>query len=246
MDPSGKQRQVNGVLTKLKFVSGLGPVAHCLLKSPKTVSRTLPGVKETRRQMRFDTHAMRVRYGVPIFITFSPDDKHNLIMVWLSRVRWKDPVLLRDEASKLFNGKWGSSLAPAVGPLVSDDAEEVVLAVPLDCFEELVPTYEQRRQILAQDSFASVDGFKLTLLMCYEHLFGMRVCINCPGCNHEQQSAEACTDLFASNAKAERGCFGRADAAYTSIQIQKTTGSQHGQSQVFVQCVHRHTPLSEI
>ena len=56
----------------------------------------------------------------------------------------------------------------------------------------------------------------------------------------------ACQDLFGSNAYAEGGIFGRIDAVYTSIETQKSTGSCHAHSQVWVQCVHQHTPLSQL
>ena len=36
------------------------------------------------------------------------------------------------------------------------------------------------------------------------------------------------------------------DAAYISIEAQKSTGSLHAHCQVFVQCLHQHTPLAEI
>eukprot|EP00959_Pyramimonas_sp_CCMP1952_P118152 2469992-Pyramimonas_sp.AAC.1 len=42
--------------------------------------------------MRFETNALRVRYGVPIFVTFSPDEGRNLPVVRLSRARRQDPV----------------------------------------------------------------------------------------------------------------------------------------------------------
>eukprot|EP00959_Pyramimonas_sp_CCMP1952_P097865 2045388-Pyramimonas_sp.AAC.1 len=58
--------------------------------------------------MRFETNALRVRYGVPIFVTFSPDEGHNLLMVRLSRTRRQDPVhkAADDEAqSRLAGGR---------------------------------------------------------------------------------------------------------------------------------------------
>ena len=63
----------------------------------------------------------------------------------------------------------------------------------------------------------------------------MRCCIRCPDC--------ACSDLFGSNAKPEGGVLGRADAAYGSIEAQKSAGSLHVHFQIFVQCLHQHTPL---
>ena len=50
--PSGYQK-VNGDLTKVRWVEGLSAAAHRLLQ----------------RMMRFDTQALRILYGVPVFVT---------------------------------------------------------------------------------------------------------------------------------------------------------------------------------
>ena len=52
--------------------------------------------------------------------------------------------------------------------------------------------------------------------------------------------------MFGSNATAEGGIFGRVDAVYTSIEAQKSTGSLHAHSQVFVQCLNQHTSIYQI
>ena len=41
-------------------------------------------------------------------------------------------------------------------------------------------------------------------------------------------------------------CLGRIDAGYTSIEAQKSAGSLRAHSQLFVQCLHQHTPLIEV
>ena len=79
----GKKMPVNGDLTKLKYVPGMSPVAKRILNNAEATTRKMSGTQETRRQMRFDTNALRVKYGVPIFVTFSPDEKHNLLMLRL-------------------------------------------------------------------------------------------------------------------------------------------------------------------
>ena len=57
----GKRIPVNGDLTKLKFVAGLSPIAKQILSNVQSVSRKMSGTQETRRQMRFDINAMRVK-----------------------------------------------------------------------------------------------------------------------------------------------------------------------------------------
>jgi len=73
----------------------------------------------------------------------------------------------------------------------------------------------------------------------------MRVCAFCPDCNNGAASTP-CQDIFGSNATPEGGSLGRLDAGYTSIEAQKSKGSLHAHSQLFVQCLHQHTPLIEV
>ena len=239
----GKKMPVNGDLTKLKYVPSLPPVARRILNNAEATTRKMAGTQETRRQMRFNTNALRVKYGVPIFVTFSPDEKHNLLMIRLSRTRRKDPVLLQDAAAALFGGR----KAPKLGQPVYNmqDKDDFYLALSPEDLKNQVPDYDTRRALIAKDSLASVDGFRVMVLLAYEHLFGMRVCPNCPHCNHGE-FAEPCQDCFGSNAKAEGGVFGRVDAGYTSIEAQKSTGALHAHSQLFVQCLHQHEPLAEV
>ena len=91
-DLDGKEKSVGGDMTKVKHVPGLSEAAKRMLRNIEHTSRKRPGTQETRRTMRFDTYAYRVRYGVPIFVTFTPDEAHNTIMLRLSRTRRNDPV----------------------------------------------------------------------------------------------------------------------------------------------------------
>ena len=189
--------------------------------------------------MRFDTHAGRIRRGVPLFITWSPDEKHNVMMLRLSRTRKNDPANLVDDVSRSFGGR--------MQPDIEQDF--VDMRIPVSDMIEWLPTSDQRRAMLARDGLASVEGFRLSILLVYEYVFGMRVCMDCPDCNSGPRTSDdiiSCQDVFGSNAYAEGGGFGRADGAYTSIEAQKSAGSLHAHSQVHVQCVHQHTPLQEI
>ena len=240
---NGQKMPVNGDLTKLKYVPTISPVAKRILNNAEATTRKMSGTQETRRQMRFDTNALRVKYGVPIFVTFSPDEKHNLLMIRLSRTRKKDPVLLHDAAAALF----GDLKAPKLGQAsyTLHDSDDVFLALSPDALKAQVPGYDTRRALIAKDSLASVEGFRIMVLLAYKHLFGMRVCPNCPHCNHDEHS-DPCQDCFGSNAKSEGGVFGRLDAGYTSFEAQKSTGALHAHSQLFVQCLHQHEPLSQV
>ena len=69
IDTKGKPRPVNGDVSKLQYVRNLKPAARKLLRNMRHTARGLPGTQEARRQMRFEIEAMRIRYGVPLFVT---------------------------------------------------------------------------------------------------------------------------------------------------------------------------------
>ena len=54
-----------------------------------------------------------------------------------------------------------------------------------------------------------------------------------------------CQDISGNNSKFEGGSFARCEASYVCIECQKS-GSLHGHIQLFVQCLHQHTPLVEV
>ena len=117
------------------------------------------------------------------------------------------------------------------------------LPIAVESVQRLVPCWEQRRRVLARDPLASVDGFHTLALLLLKYIFGLHMCPHCPNCATTWQP---CTDTAGSNATVVGGVFGRVDAAYISIEAQKSTGSLHAHCQVFVQCLHQHTPLTEI
>ena len=230
-------KKVNGDMTKIRYVPNLSRAAQNLLQSVEHTSRRLPGTQEARRNMRFDLQAMRIMYGVPIFVTFSPDEGHNMVMLRLSRTRRKDPV----NASACVDLKNLSSRhAPALG-------QDLCVKVPVESLLSRIPNYDTRMEALAKDPLASVDGFRMLVLLAYRYLFGMNVCPRCPDCNNgKNANTSPCQDVFGSSATEVGGIFGRGDAGFTSIEAQKSTGSLHAHSQIFIQCMHQHNPLHKI
>ena len=238
LDVNNKPQKVKGDITKVRHVPTLGKAAHKLLTHIEHTSRRLPGTQEARRVMRFETNALRVRYGVPIFVTFSPDEAHSLLMVRLSRVRKHDPVHKSEDDGDC--SRWtGEREWPSVAP----EVDEARMAIPVEKVFAKIPSWSERRKVLAQDPMASVDGFRILVDATLRHLFGVRTCPDCPRCN---EGDTPCQDLFGSNAVPGGGIFGRVDAYFVSIEAQKSIGSLHAHCQVFIQCLHQHTPLQEV
>ena len=90
--------------------------------------------------MRFDTHAYRVRHGVPIFVTFTPDEAHNTVMLRLSRARRGDPVVGEggDPIARKLHGRF----TPAIDTTPEDDVE-LTLDPPSDFLPSYYPTRKE-------------------------------------------------------------------------------------------------------
>ena len=163
----------------------------------------------------------------------TPDEGHQLLYIRLSRHRRSDPIRLVEVGAAAAAGDraW-----PAL------DAD-FTCSLPVECLEPRVPNWEERRRILARDPLATVDGFRVTMLLLLRHLFGMSTCLYCPDCSC---GPTPCQDNRGSNAKTNGGVFGRCDAAYVAVEFQKSSGSGHGHIQLFVQCLHQHESLREI
>ena len=91
-DSRGNARPVKGDIAKLAYVPGLRSGARKLLQNLKHISTELPGTQEARKQMRHEIKAMRIRYGVPIFVTVSPDEAHQWLFIRMARPRESDPI----------------------------------------------------------------------------------------------------------------------------------------------------------
>lgn len=211
---SGKPKPVNMDVSKLAYVRGLKPAARKLVQNMRHTAQDMPGTQEARKRMRFEIEALRIRFGTPIFVTFSPDEAHQMLYIRLSRTRFSYPVR---SASAFQDWDAGAQDYPP-----SDD--HYTLPVHVETFCRALPTWEQRRKTLARDPLASVDGFRMLVLLVLEHLFGLGACPACPDCNVGIAGCTPCQDKSGSSAVLVGGVFGRMDAAYVTTEAQKSTG----------------------
>eukprot|EP00438_Fugacium_kawagutii_P017484 Skav217980 [mRNA] locus=scaffold496:402099:408191:- [translate_table: standard] len=232
----GKPKPVKGDVSKLPYVRGLTPAARKLVQNMRHTAQSMPGTQEARKRMRFEIEALRIKFGTPIFVTFSPDEAHQMLYIRMSRARFSDPVRA---ASAYQNWDVSDREYP---PLDGN----YTLPIHVETFCRALPTWDQRRQAMARDPLASVDGFRVLVFLVMEHLFGLRVCPQCPDCNLASSPYKPCQDHSGSSATLVGGVFGRMDAAYVTIEAQKSSGSLHAHCQCFVQCLHQHTALQDI
>jgi hypothetical protein len=271
IDSNNEQKAVKGDLTKLRYVPGLSPAAHKVLNNMEARTRNVPGTHAVRTTMRHQTHAYRVKYGLSLFITFSPSETDTAIMLRMARARQTDPAIA-DDAHKTFYSRQKPELDVDFCRLSVERLAEArrtkipvreqdkptghlrvydtIIVLKLLIFKgrhcrpfcQELPDYEARRALLARDPLACAYGFRVLVLLAFRHIFGLRFCFNCPDC---AASNQPCTDAFGSNATATGGVFGCIDAVYGSLECQRC-GAEHLHGQFFVQCLHQVKSLSEL
>ena len=99
------------------MVKTLSEPARRILGRVHTVAQHIEGTNEVRTLMRYDTHAFRIVHGVPLFVTVSPDEKHNLLMICVSRLRRNDPAV--NVKGEEFAKKYGAIDQPPLDDVLS-------------------------------------------------------------------------------------------------------------------------------
>ena len=99
-DVTGALKPVNGDVTKLRHVPGLGLAAQKVLSNTEARARRIPGTHEVRKTMRHQTNANRVCHGTAIFVTFSPKESDSSLTARLVRARQSDPAVIEDGSAK--------------------------------------------------------------------------------------------------------------------------------------------------
>ena len=111
----------------------------------------------------FGGHAV---YGLPLFLTLSPNERYSALVLRLSRYRVNDPLLLHSQgadvaALRQCASKDYPSLCAPRGR--SENDEDVVVDIPM---------YDMRRALLAKDCQCIVDGFQIFVRIVLARLFG--------------------------------------------------------------------------
>ena len=203
--PNGQKRPVNGDISKAMYSTQLSPLGRRLLYSVSAITKDIPGTHEVRRRARSITNSVRTQYGLPTFITLSPDECHNAIMLRLVRVRRNDPAVQHNPEVML---PWVERLQP---PLVGWDEKE----------PSQLPSYEVRRRLLTNSAISAADGFKIHFLALVKYIFGCRVCLNCPHCSCNADHDSFCADAEGLICEVEGGSLGRLLCLVGTSEFQK-------------------------
>ena len=216
---------MKGDLCKVAFVPGLSAAAQHLMRNAFQAIKALAGTNGVRRRMRFISKSMQVYYGVPVFVTISPDERHQAIMLRMFRLRQSDPAYQYEPFLQQFSGCNDPSFF----------ADETATSE--------IPAYAARRVALAQRPAAAVIGFRVQILLVMQAAFGLRVCLDCPNCARTRDCN--CMDLLGSSSRLEGGAMGRCCAVCWSIENQKQ-GPLHVHGHLVLENLHQHHNLQEI
>ena len=182
---------------------GLTPTEKAILQNYHFMSSRLAGTRQVRNSIRHIIFSSRVFYGVPVFLTLTPSERHSGLAIRLFRGRRNDPAY--------------AGIAQDLGPYLDEDAPSLCP----DAAEIELPEYDVRRTITGRDPLACVYAFQVMVRVVLPAIFGYRMCPKCPHC---ATGTDPCMDGFGSNAKAMGGCAGRCDAMVGAVESQKADG----------------------
>ena len=184
---------VNGDLSKALYSPKVGALARSLLFSVSNITRDVAGTQELRRRARSITNAIRIAFGLPSFLTKSSDENHNAIMLRCARLSDDDPYFRNCNAD--MQRMYGRQYPP----LVDWDKQS----------REMLPDYEVRRRVLCHSAVSAVDGFKIHTRLSFKYIYGMRLCMQCPRCEHSKEP-----DSFV---RMQRGCPQKSKVAVLDV-----------------------------
>ena len=93
VDASGRRFPMHGDVSKIDRIIGLSKAEQGLLKNYHFMSGRLAGTRQIRRSINHVVFSSRVVYGVPVFMTVTPSERHSGLAIRLSRHRRNDPAI---------------------------------------------------------------------------------------------------------------------------------------------------------
>ena len=222
---------ISGDISKLSSCVDISQMQQALLRNYMFMSGKVAGTRQIRREINHLTFSAQVVYGLPVFLTFTPSERHSGLTLRLTRYRRNDPGIIY--GSPDFT-PWIGYNKPSVYDNSDDDKETTYVELP---------DYDLRRLMNARDPVSCVYAFRVVIVCIIAPLLGLRMCPDCPHCC---TTPNPCMDFFGSNGTPMGGSMGRADAMIGAIEAQKAEGVLHIHMFLFLQIIHQHKNLSDI
>ena len=233
MDAAGRRQKVKGDISKIHQIIGLSATEQALLRNYNVMSSRIAGTRQIRNSIRHMVFSSRVFYGIPVFMTFTPSERHSGLAIRLSRGRRRDPAYT---GSAHDLRPWIGYDTPSLSPTNGCSDEGDVATVEL-------PEYDTRRLLTARDPLCCVYAWLVTARVVFPTLYGFRMCPQCPHC---ATGADPCMDVFGSNATPMGGSAGRADGMIGAVEAQKAEGVLHIHLFLYIQMVAQYSTLLDL
>ena len=227
----GKRRKVDGDVGKLHLTMDLTTAQKKLLGNMHFRCAQVSGTQEIRSKIGHIGTWAAVQYGLGIFMTISPGERHNYLAIRLCRYRGGDPFVACNTENAKAQRPFIGMNAPSLEPRAEDS------------FNIEIPGYDLRRIMQAQDPLCAVNAFSVQVVTILAACLGARMCPDCPHC---AESSNPCQDSFGSVAEPMGGFAGRADAIFGAKECQKSNGSLHIHFFAFIQRLHQFCNMAEI
>ncbi len=188
---------INGDTTRLPLAVGLSPLEKKLAWAQHFLAKNLAGSQQLRQVMGHRQFGARVMYGDCLFFTISPNEQHSALVLRLSRFRKQDPYCQHGDETRRKLARADQPPLEAQRKHSSQDAPPGQAHPLEDDVSMELPEYDLRKAATARDPLAVVEGFKIHVYFRLAILLGLRMCPQCPRCNHEPHGG--CTDKFGNN-----------------------------------------------
>jgi hypothetical protein len=217
---------IAGDSTRLPFATGLSPLEKRLAWAQHFLARDMPGSQQIRQVMGHRQFGARVVYGDCIFFTVSPNEKHSLLTMRLSRFRANDPYVIHSEEN--------------FRKLASRDYPLLELPENLEDLSFDLPEYDLRKAASARDPLAVVEAFRINILLRLSSALGVRMCPHCPRCN---AFPLGCQDYFGCSMRPLGGVLGGMSALGGAVEHQNH-GTPHFHAEGHVVCAYQYKTLA--
>ena len=83
LDSKGKRVDLKGDISQISEIIGVTPMEKALLQNYRFMSSRLPGTRQIRNGIRHMVFSSRIFYGLPVFLSFTPGERHSGLTVHL-------------------------------------------------------------------------------------------------------------------------------------------------------------------
>lgn len=229
MDSRGHRKRIKNDTPKLMYAEGISKYQKALLADMKVRIRAVCGTQEVRTTIGRIGFWASIVYGNGIFMTVSLGERHNYLVIRLSRYSVWDPYVAasahRDEQA------WVGCDAPS---LEADSSH---------AFNVHALGYELCRRSEAKDPLCCANVSFVQVRKLLAAVVGIRMC---PQCLHCAFSVEPCQDSLGSSAELMGHSVGRVGALLGAVEAQKSNGSLHLHFKFIVQCSRQFESLKDI